>query len=232
MGIYVPYSSANRLFRNDISSSSSSSSSPSVAIKWGDCVGGGGVQPPSNPWVVKANGEQRYSVASPSPLSPPSYYISPKDIRSSFFKDTGKNDYYSIQSIIDDVSNETQWEEPEWGFPKGRRNYQEKDYETAIREFSEETGYENKHLKNIQNIMPFEEILIGSNYKSYKNKYYLMYINYSDTIRTNLYETNEISKIEWKNYEECLHSIRSYNLEKKRLIINIHHCLSNYNLFM
>jgi hypothetical protein len=34
-------------------------------------------------------------------------------------------------------------------------------------------------------------------------------------------ESNEISDIQWKPYNECIASIRSYNLEKKRLLLNI-----------
>jgi hypothetical protein len=78
---------------------------------------------------------------------------------------------YSISSIIDECDCYEQWDEPEWGFPKGRRNNQEKDYETAVREFSEETGVISRYLRNIQNIYPFEENIMGSNYKSYKHKY-------------------------------------------------------------
>jgi 8-oxo-dGTP pyrophosphatase MutT (NUDIX family) len=35
---------------------------------------------------------------------------------------------------------EWSWEEPEWGFPKGRRDTQESDWVCALREFKEETG--------------------------------------------------------------------------------------------
>ena len=41
---------------------------------------------------------------------------------------------------------------PEWGFPKGRRNYQEKDLNCGIREFDEETGYKKKNLITSINI--------------------------------------------------------------------------------
>jgi 8-oxo-dGTP pyrophosphatase MutT (NUDIX family) len=146
-----------------------------------------------------------------------------------YIKNTN-NKFFSIFSIIDECYEFEQWTEPEWGFPKGRRNYQEKDYDTAMREFSEETGYNSKYLKNIQNIFPFEEIFIGSNYKSYKHKYYLMHISYLDSLHPNNFETTEVSKIEWKNYDDCINSIRSYNLEKKRLITNIHHLLNKYNV--
>ena len=40
-------------------------------------------------------------------------------------------DKYTLQSLIKNAS--TSWVEPEWGFPKGRRNYQEKDLQAAMR---------------------------------------------------------------------------------------------------
>jgi 8-oxo-dGTP pyrophosphatase MutT (NUDIX family) len=135
---------------------------------------------------------------------------------------------YSLESLIEETKSFEQWEEQEWGFPKGRRNYQEKELDCALREFSEETGYNSRLLKNIDNILPFEEIFMGSNYKSYKHKYFLMSMNYLDSLKTNSFEKTEVSKIEWKSYEECLNSIRDYNLEKKKIIMNINKCLSKY----
>ena len=73
------------------------------------------------------------------------------------------------------------WGEPEWGFPKGRRNYHEKDISCALREFEEETGYKRTDLSIMQNIQPVEEIFTGSNYKSYKHKYFIAYMSESST---------------------------------------------------
>lgn len=124
----------------------------------------------------------------------------------------------------------TKWKETEWEFPKGRRNYQEKDLDCAIREFEEETGLSKKDLNIIENIIPFEEVFIGSNYKSYKHKYYLAYTENTSDILQNFQQT-EVSKIEWKTLDECLLSIRPYNLEKKQLIININQLLLTYRLY-
>ena len=44
------------------------------------------------------------------------------------------------------------------------------------------------------------------------------------------YQKSEVSKIEWKTIDECLISIRPYNLEKKRIITNIYNLLSQYKL--
>jgi len=144
----------------------------------------------------------------------------------------GSKTRYSLSSLIDESNQYSRWEEAEWGFPKGRRNYQEKDFECALREFSEETGYNYHHLKSIQNLMPFEEIFTGSNYKSYKHKYYLTYMDYQQSLDTNTFDPTEVSKMEWKSYEDCMHSIRSYNLEKRRLITNIHSTLTLFPLIL
>jgi ADP-ribose pyrophosphatase YjhB (NUDIX family) len=141
-----------------------------------------------------------------------------------------KNEYFTLNMLIDESNKDVIWEDPEWGFPKGRRNYQEKDYDCAIREFCEETGYNACQLKNVQNILPFEEIFTGSNYKSYKHKYYLMNMDYVDSLIPVKYEESEVSKMEWKTFNDCLDSIREYNLEKKRIITNIYNCLTKYKI--
>jgi ADP-ribose pyrophosphatase YjhB (NUDIX family) len=142
-------------------------------------------------------------------------------------------DYYTLSDLIDESNKYSSWEEAEWGFPKGRRNPQEKDYQCAMREFEEETGYPMHLLKNIQNILPFEEIFTGSNYKSYKHKYYLMYMPplAENTSFPKKYDATEISKMEWKTYEQCLEVIRPYNIEKKNIITKVHECIQRYPIF-
>ena len=141
-----------------------------------------------------------------------------------------KNQVISLQSLIDESAKYYTWVEPEWGFPKGRRNYKEKDYECALREFSEETGYSPLTLKNVHNILPFEEIFMGSNYKTYKHKYYLMYMPDILPLSSD-YEKAEVSGISWKTYDECCDSIRVYNLEKIHIITNIEACLMKHKMY-
>jgi len=141
-----------------------------------------------------------------------------------------KNDNYTLLDLIEESNSYDEWIEPEWGFPKGRRNFQEKDFDCALREFAEETGYSSKLLKIVNNILPYEEIFTGSNYKSYKHKYYLMHMDYADTIELGNFEKTEVSKLEWKTYDECMKDIRHYNLEKKRMITNVNKCIQKYNL--
>jgi len=133
-----------------------------------------------------------------------------------------ETDSYNLTELI--LKSNTKWDEAEWGFPKGRRNINEKDIECALREFSEETGYFLSEI--IENIQPFEEIFMGSNYRSYKHKYYLANIKNISFDKLASFDKNEVSKMEWKTIEECLTCIRPYNLEKKRVIQDIHKCLS------
>jgi 8-oxo-dGTP pyrophosphatase MutT (NUDIX family) len=144
----------------------------------------------------------------------------------------GEQEIISLESLINGCT--TNWLETEWEFPKGRRNFLEKDLDCAIREFEEETGIKKKDLVIIENVVPFEEIFIGSNHKSYKHKYFLAYmsVDAKDTpISSYNYQQSEVSKIEWKTLDECLQSIRPYNLEKKKLITNIDKILHEYSLY-
>jgi len=141
--------------------------------------------------------------------------------------DTLKSSGY-IDTLISNYTS--QWLETEWEFPKGRRNYQEKDIECALREFEEETGLPKKDITIIENVIPFEEVFIGSNHKSYKHKYFLAYYNKSNDNLEN-YQQTEVSKLEWKSLNECLKSIRPYNLEKKLIIKNINKVLEEYRLY-
>ena len=137
-----------------------------------------------------------------------------------------KQTFYNLASLIDESKQYAQWEEPEWGFPKGRRNFQEKDFECALREFREETGISTDYLHSIQNIFPFEETFTGSNYKSYKHKYYITHMTYNDTLRPCKYDKIEVSKIEWKTLEQCIQCMRPYNLEKQHMLTNLDNMLT------
>jgi 8-oxo-dGTP pyrophosphatase MutT (NUDIX family) len=142
---------------------------------------------------------------------------------------------YTLRDLVE--KSDTAWTETEWEFPKGRRNPQERDLDCGLREFEEETGYSQENVFIVENILPFEEIFIGSNHKSYKHKYFLAYMNEcknqdkEDIVNLQKYQKTEVSKLAWKTYEECLKSIRPYNLEKKKIITNINHLLQQYKLY-
>lgn len=129
---------------------------------------------------------------------------------------------------LDELINKSQnlWHETEWEFPKGRKNYQERDMDCGIREFEEETGYKIDNFVMIENMLPLEEIFIASNNKSYKHKYYLAYMVKNIDI-LDQYQQSEVSKIEWKTKEECLECIRPYNSEKKFIIEKLNYLVDD-----
>lgn len=135
---------------------------------------------------------------------------------------------YNLESILNEIK--TEWIEPEWGFPKGRRNYQEKDIDCAFREWEEETGILKKNIKIIENLYTIEEIFTGSNLKSYKHKYYLGMIHNSHELSMTNYQKSEIGDMKWLTYEECIKYIRPYNVEKINELNKINKMLSIYRL--
>lgn len=142
------------------------------------------------------------------------------------------NVHYNLEELTGTTLND--WIEPEWGFPKGRRDNMENDLDCAMREWEEETGYSSKHLTVIKNLLPVEEIFMGSNYKSYKHKYYIaMFDDKQSNIedKCDSYERNEVGKMEWKTYEDACACIRPYNFEKKKVLNQIDTILSTHILY-
>lgn len=139
------------------------------------------------------------------------------------------NKFINISIIIENTEEE--YDEPEWGFPKGRRNYQEKDISCAIREFEEETGYLKNNINLVYNLFPIEEIYTGSNYKSYKHKYYIAFMNNNNN-PSNFFQETEISKIMWVKLNHASNYIRKYNIEKINIINKLIKITNNYSIYL
>ena len=115
----------------------------------------------------------------------------------------------------------TAWTEPEWGFPKGRRNPSETDLAGAIREFKEETNLKDKDFQIIQNIEPLVESFKGSNQVNYCHKYYLALCPSGTVVTmdsTNPHMNREIGALDWFSLEEALTKIRSRDTEKRTVL--------------
>ena len=125
---------------------------------------------------------------------------------------------YSLETLI--AESKTNWTEPEWGYPKGRRNYKENDMSCALREFEEETGYSKKELQIVSNIIPFEEVFTGSNYKSYKHRYYVGRIERNVEPEAP-FQKSEVSLLEWKTYEQVCISTHYYSFPSPSFFWNI-----------
>jgi 8-oxo-dGTP pyrophosphatase MutT (NUDIX family) len=114
--------------------------------------------------------------------------------------------------------------EPEWGFPKGRRNIQENDLTCAKREFLEETNFTNDDY-NIINTHAISENFRGSNHIRYQHTYYIAQSNtiikpYIDP--DNKFQQIEIGDLGWFTYEEIMIKLRLNDIEKKKMITKVH----------
>lgn len=117
------------------------------------------------------------------------------------------------------------YKEPEWNFPKGRRNTSETDIECAIREFCEETNLNLEDIKIIDNKQSFVEIHKGTNRIKYRTIFFLAeYVGDDNKLiidKDNKHQVSEISKIGWFDYEEILIKFREYESFKKEIIENV-----------
>tara|TARA_B100001540_G_C15785933_1_gene633212 strand:- start:1187 stop:1984 length:798 start_codon:yes stop_codon:yes gene_type:complete len=142
---------------------------------------------------------------------------------------TVNNTSYNLSELIDQCINK--WSEPEWGFPKGRRNYKEKDLKCALREFSEETGYNISDIDIIENLDPIEELFTGSNYKSYKHTYFIAKLKDGIDYIPN-YQKSEVSALQWMDFDTAVKKIRPYNVEKIDILKKIDNILKSYNIYL
>ena len=138
------------------------------------------------------------------------------------------NKLYNLENYLNNI--QTNWNDSEWGFPKGRRNFKENDLECAKREYQEETGYLSSYINFIENLYTNEEIFTGSNLKSYKHKYYIGKMDYDKTLNDSNFQKSEIGDMKWLTINECLNLIRPYNYEKKNELNKINTLLNTYRL--
>jgi 8-oxo-dGTP pyrophosphatase MutT (NUDIX family) len=127
--------------------------------------------------------------------------------------------------------SKTQWNEPEWGFPKGRRGPNESEIRCATREFNEETRFPFESITILRNCLWIEESFFGSNHVHYRHKYQIAFcfdsIEPSVKVGDNIME-REIGDIRWFTSEEALEKIRPYNVEKKEILLHTSSILRNY----
>lgn len=163
------------------------------------------------------------------------YYINEKIFANEKFNLLTKgiyisDDFYTMKMLLDDC--EDQWVTPEWGFPKGRKNYKETGIDCAFREWSEETGFKKKMVNIIENIATFDEVVIGSNYQSYKDSYYLGKFNSPNESTFISYQQQELSDARWCTYDEVCKLIRPYHLERRDIIKKVDILLNKYSQYI
>jgi 8-oxo-dGTP pyrophosphatase MutT (NUDIX family) len=127
----------------------------------------------------------------------------------------------------------TAWNEPEWGFPKGRRALHESELACALREFNEETGMSQKCVQILKDESTRIEEYMGTNGIPYKQVYF-MGVCKSDNDAThqpyNRVMNREVGAIGWFTYEQALVNIRETNKEKRKLLSDLHTAITTTDL--
>ena len=124
------------------------------------------------------------------------------------------NQLNRMELMRNNLSNYT---EPEWGFPKGRRMRGESDMACAIREFGEETNIPREAFVVLKNII-LEETFTGLNGIRYKHVYFVALLKDPELVNLNQRFTpmqrREISGIAWKTMSEAEALIRPHYVER------------------
>ena len=127
-----------------------------------------------------------------------------------------------MKSLIKNIHEHR--ETPEWGFPKGRKIYNESDKECAIREFCEETCIEKNILK-MSYYKSLEETFTSSNNVVYKHIYYIASLN-DNYINNKLFQKSEIGNIKWCTLQESIKKIEPVNIKRLHILSDVYKIIS------
>jgi 8-oxo-dGTP pyrophosphatase MutT (NUDIX family) len=135
--------------------------------------------------------------------------------------------------LINKTKNDT-YDKTEMEFPKGRRNMNENNINTALREFEEESGLSRNKISLINN-KSYEEVYIAVNNIRYRHIYYIAKCNennYKSIINlfnpNNKIQIKEVIDVKWFNYNDVLSNIRNIYLERKELFKRIDKIINKY----
>lgn len=151
-----------------------------------------------------------------------------RDMESPEFE-LAKYKFNSIDRIRLLQSVPSSFEEPEWGFPKGRRMRGETDVQCAQREFFEETNI-SPEAYTIHEHITFTETFVGTNAVRYKHIYFLATMKDSRLIdlrqKFTPSQRREISKIDWKSLHDCKAITRPHYSQRKQMITELERIVS------
>ena len=132
--------------------------------------------------------------------------------------------FIELQALL--RATTSNYSDPEWGFPKGRRKIKETDLDCAVREFCEETGCESNDF-HVLITNPYRETFLGTNQVPYSHVYYLASMQsrpskepYID--RSNIQQIREVRSVGWFSFNEVIARIRDHNWERKNIFVLAH----------
>jgi len=153
------------------------------------------------------------------------------DDRSSSDFQTSKERFYSLDRMTLMRENLSEYTEPEWGFPKGRRMRGETDLACAVREFNEETNIPREAYVLLNNIL-LEETFTGLNGVRYKHIYYVALLNRPELVnltqKFTAMQRREISGLAWKTLAEADVLIRPHHVERRAMLGQLKSILTTF----
>lgn len=138
-------------------------------------------------------------------------------------KNTGDMYGKLLNKYIEDVT--TNWVDPEWGFPKGRRTLHETELSCALREFSEETCFSKQAIRVLTDMPTMKEEYVGTNGIQYRQVYYLAICDAGVSATHNPMNkvmNREVGNIGWYSYEDAFNLIRATNTAKREMLTRLH----------
>ena len=131
-------------------------------------------------------------------------------------------------NLLEFINFKKLYDSTEWGFPKGRRDKNEKNLDCAIREFKEETGIESDNYVILNRLNTIEETVIGLENYVFKLVYYIgLSFNENKLEIITDHQKYEICDIKWMTYEDIIPKIREYYLDKIKIIHKIFFMIIN-----
>jgi 8-oxo-dGTP pyrophosphatase MutT (NUDIX family) len=139
--------------------------------------------------------------------------------------------FYQVDRIGLMRNNLSDYTEPEWGFPKGRRMRGETDLACAVREFGEETNVPRDAYVVLKNII-LEETFTGLNTVQYKHIYFVALLKQPDLVnlsqRFTPMQRREISGLAWKSLEDAAALIRPHHVERMGMLNQLRSAIETF----
>jgi ADP-ribose pyrophosphatase YjhB (NUDIX family) len=123
---------------------------------------------------------------------------------------------------------ERQWVDPEWGFPKGRRNPREHGIDCALRECHEETGVRIEVEPGQIPPVIIEEYR-GDDHREYRHIYFLVKV--PEAVEVFISPTRpgqgvEVSQVAWVTLDMALGLLQPYQEARRQVIQSVRQILS------
>ena len=133
-----------------------------------------------------------------------------------------KEKFIEVSHLLTSVQSE--YPEPEWGFPKGRRYRCESDVQCSEREFFEETNIPRSAYILVKDV-EFRETFLGTNGIPYEHKYFLAILTQPSQFNLHQKFTSiqkrEISAIGWKTMRDCMLLSRPHYTGREQMLTDL-----------